>query len=91
MQAHDILVFCLISYIYILISVCVYLVASMHVYDSFICAFGLNISVPLQTDKIHSALEASRDLSRIIVHVDMDMFYAAVEMRDTCSAARISR
>lgn len=27
-------------------------------------------------------LELSRDLSRIIVHLDMDMFYAAVEMRD---------
>ncbi|KAA0203237.1 hypothetical protein HAZT_HAZT004355 [Hyalella azteca] len=26
--------------------------------------------------------EAGRDLSRTIVHVDMDMFYAAVEMRD---------
>ena len=29
-----------------------------------------------------SALEKSRDLSRVIVHVDMDAFYAAVEMRD---------
>lgn len=28
------------------------------------------------------ALERSRDLSRVIVHVDMDAFYAAVEMRD---------
>lgn len=27
-------------------------------------------------------LERSRDLSRVIVHVDMDAFYAAVEMRD---------
>ena len=27
-------------------------------------------------------LEASRDLTRTIVHLDMDMFYAAVEMRD---------
>ena len=27
-------------------------------------------------------LEAERDLSHSIVHVDMDMFYAAVEMRD---------
>lgn len=29
-----------------------------------------------------SELEKSRDLSRVIVHVDMDAFYAAVEMRD---------
>lgn len=28
------------------------------------------------------AQERSRDLSRVIVHVDMDAFYAAVEMRD---------
>lgn len=27
-------------------------------------------------------LEESRDLTRVIVHVDMDAFYAAVEMRD---------
>jgi len=27
-------------------------------------------------------LERSRDLSRVIVHVDMDAFYAAVETRD---------
>ena len=33
-------------------------------------------------DKEIEALEASRDLSHIIVHIDMDAFYAAVEMRD---------
>lgn len=27
-------------------------------------------------------LEQSRDLSNTIVHIDMDAFYAAVEMRD---------
>ena len=33
-------------------------------------------------DKEVEALEVSRDLSHIIVHIDMDAFYAAVEMRD---------
>ena len=33
-------------------------------------------------DREIQALEASRDLSHIIVHIDMDAFYAAVEMRD---------
>lgn len=32
-----------------------------------------------------SAIEKTRDLSRVIVHVDMDAFYAAVEMRDNPS------
>uniref|UniRef100_A0A669D479 DNA polymerase kappa n=1 Tax=Oreochromis niloticus TaxID=8128 RepID=A0A669D479_ORENI len=35
-----------------------------------------------QVEKVATALEKSRDLSRVIVHVDMDAFYAAVEMRD---------
>ncbi|XP_040012303.1 DNA polymerase kappa [Xiphias gladius] len=35
-----------------------------------------------QVERMASALERSRDLSRVIVHVDMDAFYAAVEMRD---------
>lgn len=33
-------------------------------------------------DKIVQELEQGRDLSRTIVHVDMDAYYAAVEMRD---------
>uniref|UniRef100_A0AAY4BJN9 DNA polymerase kappa n=1 Tax=Denticeps clupeoides TaxID=299321 RepID=A0AAY4BJN9_9TELE len=36
----------------------------------------------VQVDKMISELERSRELSRVIVHVDMDAFYAAVEMRD---------
>ncbi|XP_077417140.1 DNA polymerase kappa [Vanacampus margaritifer] len=35
-----------------------------------------------QVERMASDLEKSRDLSRVIVHVDMDAFYAAVEMRD---------
>ena len=36
----------------------------------------------LQVERLVYELEMSRDLSRLIVHVDMDAFYAAVEMRD---------
>ncbi|XP_075038100.1 DNA polymerase kappa [Mixophyes fleayi] len=36
----------------------------------------------IQVDKLALELERSRDLNRVIVHVDMDAFYAAVEMRD---------
>ena len=39
-------------------------------------------NVPLQVDRMAAELERSRDVSRVIVHVDMDAFYAAVEMRD---------
>uniref|UniRef100_A0A3Q3LUY4 DNA polymerase kappa n=2 Tax=Mastacembelus armatus TaxID=205130 RepID=A0A3Q3LUY4_9TELE len=35
-----------------------------------------------QVERVALALERSRDLSRVIVHVDMDAFFAAVEMRD---------
>ncbi|KAI3372511.1 hypothetical protein L3Q82_022989 [Scortum barcoo] len=35
-----------------------------------------------QVERTAAELERSRDLSRVIVHVDMDAFYAAVEMRD---------
>lgn len=36
-----------------------------------------------QVDNVVVQLEATRDLTRTIVVVDMDMFYAAVEMRDS--------
>lgn len=36
----------------------------------------------LQVDKFAMELEQNRDLSNTIVHIDMDAFYAAVEMRD---------
>lgn len=39
-------------------------------------------NLPPQVDRMATELERSRDLSRVIVHVDMDAFYAAVEMRD---------
>ncbi|KAF4112993.1 DNA polymerase kappa [Onychostoma macrolepis] len=35
-----------------------------------------------EVDKLMCELERSRELGRVIVHVDMDAFYAAVEMRD---------
>lgn len=35
-----------------------------------------------EVDKMIEELEETRDVSRSIVHVDMDMFYAAVEMRN---------
>ncbi|XP_030326728.1 DNA polymerase kappa isoform X2 [Strigops habroptila] len=40
------------------------------------------LKAQLQVDKLVVELEQSRNLSRIIVHIDMDAFYAAVEMRD---------
>lgn len=36
-----------------------------------------------QVDKLAIELEQSRDLNCTIVHIDMDAFYAAVEMRDS--------
>ncbi|XP_068077613.2 DNA polymerase kappa [Danio rerio] len=35
-----------------------------------------------EVDRLTGDLERSRELGRVIVHVDMDAFYAAVEMRD---------
>ncbi|XP_057286934.1 DNA polymerase kappa isoform X2 [Pezoporus wallicus] len=40
------------------------------------------LKAQLQVDKLVVELEQSRNLSNTIVHIDMDAFYAAVEMRD---------
>jgi hypothetical protein len=40
-------------------------------------------------DMLVDRLEASRDMSQTIVHVDMDAFYAAVEMRDNAQLRTI--
>ncbi|NXY10977.1 POLK polymerase, partial [Pteruthius melanotis] len=40
------------------------------------------VKAQLQVDKLVIELERSRNLSSTIVHIDMDAFYAAVEMRD---------
>ncbi|NWT94887.1 POLK polymerase, partial [Urocynchramus pylzowi] len=40
------------------------------------------LKAQMQVDRLVIELEQNRDLSSIIVHIDMDAFYAAVEMRD---------
>ncbi|NWX13925.1 POLK polymerase, partial [Aegotheles bennettii] len=40
------------------------------------------LKAQLQMDKLVIELEQNRNLSNTIVHIDMDAFYAAVEMRD---------
>ncbi|NXD81003.1 POLK polymerase, partial [Halcyon senegalensis] len=40
------------------------------------------LKAQLQVDRLVTELEQSRNLSNTIVHIDMDAFYAAVEMRD---------
>ncbi|EJW77734.1 hypothetical protein WUBG_11357, partial [Wuchereria bancrofti] len=42
-----------------------------------------------EMDALVDLLEKERDLSRHAVHVDMDAFYAAVEMRDDPSLRSI--
>ena len=42
-----------------------------------------------EADLTVESLRADRDLTRTIVHVDMDMFYAAVEMRDNPALASV--
>lgn len=37
--------------------------------------------------QMENQLESTRDLSRVIVHIDMDAFYAAIEIRDNPSLA----
>lgn len=38
--------------------------------------------IVIQADKLLEEFENTRDLSKTIVHIDMDAFYAAVEMKD---------
>jgi len=42
----------------------------------------INYFIWFQADRLLEKLERRRDLSHTIVHVDMDAFYAAVEMLD---------
>ena len=42
-----------------------------------------------QADKLLAQLEAERDLSRVIVHLDMDAFFASVEIRDNPELANL--
>lgn len=54
-----------------------------HMLDSFKKLTAAQKAAAMKAvDKEVEAMELSRDLSRVIVHVDMDAFYAAVEMRD---------
>lgn len=41
-----------------------------------------NLRAKRQADDLIESYSESRDLSRVIVHVDMDAFYAAVEEKD---------
>ncbi len=40
-------------------------------------------------DELIKDVESERDLSRWIIHIDMDAFYAAVEMRDNCALRNV--
>ena len=46
---------------------------------------GQKAAATKAVDKEMVVMEKSRNLSRIIVHVDMDAFYAAIEIRDNPS------
>ena len=50
----------------------------------FLSSETLNCAIR-QADLMVESLKSERDLSRVIVHVDMDAFYAAVEERDNPS------
>lgn len=46
-----------------------------------LCCLKVNY-FKIKVDRVAMELEQSRDLTSTIVHIDMDAFYAAVEMRD---------
>ena len=41
----------------------------------------------LKVDEFLDVIERDRDLTRVLVHIDMDAFYANVEIRDNPSLA----
>ena len=41
----------------------------------------------LKVDEFMDVIERDRDLTRVLVHIDMDAFYANVEIRDNPSLA----
>ena len=49
---------------------------------SILCCVKYVNFLKIKVDRFAMELEHSRDLNNTIVHIDMDAFYAAVEMRD---------
>ncbi|VDK71183.1 unnamed protein product [Litomosoides sigmodontis] len=60
-------------------------------YENMMAKFTQNqiLQAQAEMDVLVGALEKERDLSRYAVHIDMDAFYAAVEMRDDPSLRNI--
>lgn len=54
----------------------------MYINTEQLCSLGEGILRGGQMLAAARLAASQRDLSRVIIHVDMDMFYAAVEMRD---------
>lgn len=64
-----------------MLDACEFLGSSVLLHSTRLVVFQLLV-YSVQVDKLVIELEQSRNLSSTIVHIDMDAFYAAVEMRD---------